>query len=79
MGWKLPLVERKEPLIALAVSACDVSAGGNDLSELLPEWFLQGSCVLNFEPTKEHVTRVMTEIHQNAGFLRGLPPLELWR
>jgi hypothetical protein len=71
-------VERKEPLIALAVSACDVLAG-DDLSELLPEWFLQGSCVLNFEPTKEHVTRVMTEIHQNAGFLRGLPPLELWR
>jgi Reverse transcriptase (RNA-dependent DNA polymerase) len=71
--------ERKDPLLLQEIGACDVFESDEDLSSLLPDWFLQESVILNFEPTKDNVTRVMTEIHQKAGFLRGLPPLELWR
>ncbi len=41
------LVERKEPLMPLALGACDVSTSDDDLSELLPDWFLQGSTIVN--------------------------------
>ena len=71
--------EIKLPSVSLSLNDCEPDEEGTNLSSLLPDWFLQGSVVVNFEPTKENVTRVMTEIHQQAGFLRGLPPLELWR
>ena len=71
--------ERPQPVHSLGILACTVSGSSPDLSKLLPDWFLNGSVILNFEPTKDNVTKVMTEIHRKAGFLRGLPPLELWR
>lgn len=74
-----PTPERKVPLLSLGFIDCCGADSDDDLSKLLPNWFLQGSAVLNFEPTKDNVTRVTTEIHQKAGFLRGLQSLELWR
>ncbi len=34
---------------------------------------------LNFIPTKENVTQVLINIQRKAGFLKGFPPLAMWR
>ena len=50
------------------------------LNDLLPEWSVKGSVIpLDFEPTKTNVTQVLIEIQRKAAFLKGFPPLALWR
>ena len=34
---------------------------------------------LDFEPSKENVTQVLIDIQRKAGFLKGFPPLAMWR
>ena len=51
-----------------------------ELNDILPDWALEGSAIpLNFEPTKTNVTQVLIDIQRKAGFLKGFPPLAMWR
>ena len=51
-----------------------------ELNNLLPKWAIDGSAIpLNFESTQKTVTQVLIEIQRNAAFIKGFPPLALWR
>ena len=82
--WHTPEpVDVKEVFASLEINDCKFV--GDDgakkrLNESLPEWFLKESVIpLNFIPTKENMTQVLIDIQRKAGFLKGFPPLAMWR
>jgi len=86
LSWSPPPPPGARPERCVDLSLCDCDrppSAESDaalLAGLLPDWFCEGSSLpLNFEPSKETVTQALIEIHRKAGFLRGFPPLSLWR
>ena len=69
--------------VSLEICPCDVKLNSEEiklLNDLLPQWAIEGSAIpLNFEPTQKTVTQVLIDIQRNAAFIKGFPPLALWR
>ena len=74
---------RQPSAASLEICPCTVRSNIEEiklLNNLLPPWAIEGSAIpLNFEPTQKTVTQVLIEIQRNAAFIKGFPPLALWR
>ena len=74
---------RQPSPVSLEICACHVQSDVDEiklLNDLLPPWAIEGSAIpLNFEPTQTNVTQVLIDIQRNAAFIKGFPPLALWR
>ncbi len=82
--WNTPeLLEVKEVPALLEINDCKFLGSDDEkkrLNDSVPDWFLKESVIpLNFIPTKENVTQVLIDIQRKAGFLKGFPPLAMWR